>query len=161
MSPLWTALPLAALAAGTPRRFAHTVVTDASPEALWRVWTDIAAWPTWDTELASAALDGSFEDGARGRLVPLRGPSARFEIAGVEPGRAYTLVTALPLGQLRVRRSWTAADAGRIAFTHEVSFHGLGGGLLAGRLGPRFRRALPDVMERLRARAEGLRTERA
>lgn len=151
-----TATPDVPLASGTSRRFAHTVETSASPQSLWRVWTDAEAWPAWDTELDSVSLDGPFRDGASGRLVPKRGPSARFSVADVDDGRAYTLVTRLPLGALRVRRTWVPAGAGRIAVTHEVSFHGLGGRLLAGRLGPGFRAALPAVMARLAARAEAL-----
>ena len=141
------------VAVGTDRAFSHTVTTTASPDAVWAVWTDVAGWPAWDVELDSAALDGAFEEGATGRLVPKRGPSARFRIEDVEPGRAYTLVTRLPLGSLRVRRTWETVEGG-IAVTHAVTFGGVGGRALAGRLGPGFRRALPVALDRLRALSE-------
>lgn len=140
----------AEVAAGTDRQFEHTVETDASPQAVWAVWTDVAGWPSWDVELDSAALDGPFAEGAEGRLVPKRGPWTRFRIEAVEPGRAYTLVTRLPLGSLRVRRTWEPAGDGRIA----VTFGGLGGRLLSGRLGPGFRRVLPVALARLVALAQ-------
>ncbi|MEM1116510.1 MAG: SRPBCC family protein [Bacteroidota bacterium] len=142
------------LAVGTNRAFAHTVTTTAAPEAVWALWTDVAGWPAWDVALDSAALDGPFAVGARGRLVPASGPASAFEIEAVDVGRSYTFATRLPLGALRVRRSWENAGPGQIAVTHAVSFHGLGGRMLAGRLGPQFRRALPGVMERLVALAE-------
>ena len=141
------------IAEGTDRAFAHTVPTTASPEALWEVWTDVAGWPAWDVELDSAHLDGAFAEGATGRLVPKRGPSARFRIEEVDEGHAYTLVTRLPLGSLRVRRTWAATEGG-IAVTHAVTFGGVGGRALSGRLGPAFRRALPVAMERLCALAQ-------
>ena len=81
------------VAAGTDRAFAHTVETDAPPERVWALWTDVAGWPAWDPEV-------------------------------------------------------------RAALTHGVSFHGVGGRLLARVLGPRFRRALPGVMGRLVRLAE-------
>ena len=143
-----------ALAAGTDRAFAHTVETAAPPERVWALWTDVAGWPTWDLELKAAELSGPFAVGAEGRLTPVAGPRSRFAVTAVEPGRSYTIETALPLGALRIRRSWTATADGRTAFTHAVSFHGVGGRLLARRLGPRFRRALPDVMGRLARLAE-------
>ena len=136
------------VAAGSNRDFAHTVTTTATSEALWAVWTDVAGWPAWDVELDSAGLEGAFAEGATGRLVPKRGPSARFVIEEVDEGRAYTLVTKLPLGALRVRRTWADLEDG-ISVTHAVSFHGVGGRMLSGRLGPAFRRALPVAMARL------------
>ncbi len=142
-----------AVAEGSNRAFAHTAITTATPEALWAVWTDVPGWPAWDVELDSASLDGSFVEGATGRLVPKRGPSARFQIEDMDEGRAYTLVTKLPLGSLRVRRTWSPAEDG-IAVTHAVTFGGVGGRLLSGRLGPAFRRALPVALDRLCALAE-------
>ena len=142
--------PAESMAEGTNRSFRHTVTLRADPDVLWRVWTDVEGWPRWDDELKAAALEDAFGEGARGRLVPTRGPSARFSITDVVPGETYTLRTALPLGSLRIRRSWTPAGTpGAIAFTHEVSFHGLTGGLFAARFGPHYRRALPRVMEAL------------
>lgn len=144
----------APVAEGSDRAFAHTVETTATPDAIWEAWTDVAGWPRWDVELESARLDGPFEDGAEGTLAPRSGPSARFRIDEVEPGRAYTLTTRLPLGSLRVHRAWSPIADGRISVTHSVTFSGLGGRLLAGRLGPRFRRALPVALDRLRDLAE-------
>ncbi len=136
------------LAEGTDRSFRHTMVTTAPPEAIWRLWTDPASWHEWDTELKSATLDGPWEPGARGRLVPLAGPSARFDVTAVAP-RATAYTTNLPMAVLRLRRSWTPLAEGQIAVTHEVEFGGLMGGVFASRLGPGFRRALPPVMARL------------
>ena len=141
------------VAAGTDRAFSHTVRVGAPPEAVWALWTDVAGWPRWDTELDSASLDGPFAAGARGRLVPKRGPSARFTVTELDPGRSYTFETALPMARLRVRRFWTEA-AGGPEITHAVSFHGPLGGVFARRLGPAFRRALPPVMEHVRARVQ-------
>ena len=143
-----------ALATGTNRAFAHTVRVQAAPDVVWALWTDVPSWPDWDVELDSAFLDGPFEVGARGRVTPVRGPSSSFRIAELEPGRAYTFETRLPLAVLRIRRSWEPSDAGAIDITHEVSFHGLTAGLFASRFGPTFRAALPVAMERIRQLAE-------
>ncbi|MEM9998143.1 MAG: polyketide cyclase [Bacteroidota bacterium] len=142
------------VAAGSNRAFAHTLETTASASSVWAVWTDVASWPEWDTELESAMLDGAFREGAEGQLVPVSGPSSRFIIENMEPGQAYTLATRLPLGWLRVRRTLSQAGADSVAFTHAVTFEGVGGWLLRGRLGPRFRQALPHAMVRLREIAE-------
>lgn len=141
-------------AAGTDLRFAHTLTVDAPPEAVWRLWTDVSTWHAWDPEVESATLDGPYAVGATGRLVPASGPSSTFRVTEADPDSATTFETRLPLGSLRVRRSWQGRG-GRTEITHTVSFHGLGGRMLARRLGPRFRAALPGVMGRLKALAEG------
>lgn len=142
------------VAEGSNRSFSHTLTTSAPADAVWSIWTDVPGWPSWDTELEAASLDGPFGEGAQGHLIPAQGSSASFVIEEVEPGRAYTLATRLPAGWLRIQRTLTESDDGRLAFTHTVTFSGLGGRALSVRLGPRYRRALPLAMQQLRTLAE-------
>ncbi len=132
--------------------FAHTEVVHAPPERVWAVWTDVAGWPRWDTELASASLAGSFAEGSRGTLKPRGTPTASFTLTEVTPGQSYTFATALPLGKLLVRR--TLRSGPEVTFTHEVRFTGLSAPLFGALLGRRYQRALPVAMARLREIAE-------
>ncbi len=137
-------------AAGSNRHFTHTVRTEAPAEAIWRLWTDPATWPAWDTELESARLDGDIGLGAEGVLVS-GGRETRFAISLWEPKRRYAFTTRFPLGSLVVTRTLDTTHGTR--FTHDVRFRGVGGAVLAPILGPRFRRALPEVMQTLEALA--------
>jgi hypothetical protein len=134
-------------------RFDHTVATVARPEDVWAVWTDVARWPEWDTELESASVEGGrLALGASGTLRPRSGPSTTFVVSEFEPEEGYAFKTHLPLCELVVRRRF--GGGGTTAFTHEVSFVGplsFPFGLLLGR---RFRAALPGVMENVRRIAE-------
>lgn len=141
------------VASGSVHRFHHTAHARASPDAFFRVWTDVGAWPRWDDALEWAELDGPMRLGAKGRLKSRGSPPAPFEVVRYEPGRGYAFATALPLGRLVVDRSM-AADGEGVRFTHDVRFEGLGGWLLGWVLGPGFRRALPEVMAALRAQLE-------
>lgn len=135
--------------------FSHTVATRAPAERIWAVWTDVANWPHWDTELVSASLTGPFEQGAKGTLKPRGAPVSGFVLSEVTPGRSYTFTTTLPLGKLYVRRYLT--DSPTLAFTHEVRFTGPLAPVFEVVLGARYRKALPEVMQRLRAcRGDGL-----
>lgn len=69
-------------------------------------------------------------------------------------GAGYAFASALPLGRLVVDRRMKRAGA-RLRFTHDVRFEGLGGWVLGFLLGPGFRRALPEVMQRLERAARG------
>src|SRR5438045_9084389 len=39
---------------------------EADPDAVWKLWTDVARWPEWDVSKEIAQLDGPFEAGVRG-----------------------------------------------------------------------------------------------
>lgn len=137
-----------------PNRFSHTLTTAAAPEAVWSLWTDVAHWPNWDTELKHAALHGPFELGARGRLESKGAPPSTFIVTEFERGTRYTFTTELPLGSsLNVKR-YLAREGEATRFTHEVWFAGPLALPLGATLGRRFKTALPGVMGRLKQLAE-------
>lgn len=135
-------------------KFAHTAWTTAPPEKIWAAWTDVKRWPQWDTELASASLEGGFAIDAKGKLKPKRGPASGFTISELTPGESYAFTTRLPLCELEVRRRLTRKDGGGACFTHEVTFTGPLSFVFGNLLGRRYREALPAVMENLRKTAE-------
>lgn len=130
--------------------FSHTLKTNAPEEVWWR-WTEVETWHEWDTEVASAALEGDFNLGAKGNLKPKTGPGSSFTITELTPQQSYTFTTQLPLAKLHVKRSFSAD---RTAFTHEVSFTGLLAPLFGRLLGKRFQAVLPQVMMNLRELTE-------
>ncbi|GAB4417505.1 MAG: hypothetical protein OHK0039_27970 [Bacteroidia bacterium] len=137
----------------TDRHFWHTLETRASSEAIWRLWTDVPNWKTWDSGLSDAKMQVPFGLGARGIIVSLEGRTSAFVVTDCDPGRSYTYQTRLPLGALYVRRSLETAHSGT-RFTHEVWFRGVSGPLFARLFGGVFRTMLPKVMEQVRALAE-------
>lgn len=144
---------LALLGAGCSSTFEHRVKTTAERDALWSTWTEVSEWPSWDTELESASLDGEFRQGARGSLKPKDGPESSFEVTSVDEGRAYTYEVNLPLASLELERTSEPANNG-IWVTHRVSFNGFLGWFFALFLQSHYEEVLPDVMEKLVQRAE-------
>lgn len=151
--PLAIVLATPALAQQSNTRFSHTVKTSAPPEAIWRVWTDVANWKTWDDGLKTAELNGPFATDTKGILVPDRGPKSTFSLADVDPQHSYIIKTKLPLGTLYVKRFLTTQN-GKTIFTHEVWFTGLTRGIFGRALGRNYRALLPGVMEKIRGLAE-------
>ncbi|WP_373541083.1 SRPBCC family protein [Chamaesiphon sp.] len=134
-------------------KFSHTLQTSASPEKIWAIWTDVAHWSEWDTELSAASLDGTFGLGAVGKLRPKSGPVSSFRISQFNVGKSYTFTTKLPLSQLNVYRHLHIGSDGTY-FTHEVSFQGFLAFLFGVLLGRRFRTKLPGIMENIKRIAE-------
>ena len=142
----------AEMAQGSNRAFSHTRETQASPDEIWVLWTDVSTWKSWDKGLADAELDGPMGLGAIGRIIPSSGPASRFEVTAWAPNQSYTFETRLPLARLSVTRSFVSLDP--VTFRHDVEFKGVLSGFWAARLGPQFRAALPSTMDALAERAE-------
>lgn len=145
------------IAEGTNAHFQYEVTTSAPTTAVWRLWSDVSTWPSWDTELETARLDGAFASGVTGVLKGKGAPESAFSIADVVDGQRYAVVTKLPLGGTLVIERFFVSTEGGTRFRHEVRFEGFGGRLLSAFLGRGYREALPGAMERLRALAEGAR----
>lgn len=142
---------MAPLAGGSDQAFHHEVTTGASPEAIWALWMDVPGWGCWDAGLKSASSRAPLARGVTGRIVPQRGPAARFVVSAFAPSDHYAFETALPLARLTVRRTIIATSP--TVIRHDVAFSGLLAGFWAARFGPGFRRALPPTMDRLVALA--------
>ena len=138
---------------GTPKNFSYTLSTSATKEAFWHVWTDVATWPTWDTPLKAATLEGEMSLGTKGTLTTQAGQKSSFTITEYEPLQRYAFTTRLPGARLVVRRYFSGADEA-LQFTHNVTFEGPFGFIFAALLGRGFMRDLPPVMEHLRKRVE-------
>jgi Polyketide cyclase / dehydrase and lipid transport len=144
--------PMPPLPNPTDTHFHHTLTTTAPPERIWQLWTDVALWPRWDLGLKSASLEGTFQEGARGQLVPDKGLTSRFHIEAVTPGISYRMVIPLPLGSMRITRT-LRQEGSQMHFTHEVQLTGLAKLYLRSE-GKRYRAMLPSVLTKIKELAE-------
>lgn len=140
------------IAEGTNSLFKHSVTVKASPERVWSIWMDVANWPTWDPLIKESSSARPLKLGVQGRVVPKRGLPSRFKIVSFEPRIKWALEASLIAAKLKVTRSLTTQD-NFTTFTHEVEFSGFASSIFANLLGPEFRVALPEVMNRLAAQA--------
>ena len=62
----------------------------AHPDRVWRLLTDLAAWPLWGPTVRRAEIDGEFATGTTGRVWPTVGPPLPFELTSVVPGRRWS-----------------------------------------------------------------------
>jgi uncharacterized protein YndB with AHSA1/START domain len=69
-------------------------------DQVWRVWTDINQWHTWQSDIEYAKLEGEFEVGNTFLLKPKGGPKVNIEIIKVEQNRVFTDLTRFPLAKM-------------------------------------------------------------
>lgn len=69
----------------------------APPERVWRIWSDVRTWPTWNPDVAAVAIDGAFASGTTGTMTTRSGGKHAITLEAVQPGRSFRLETsALP-----------------------------------------------------------------
>lgn len=71
-------------------------VSDISAAELWAVWSDVNQWHTWQPDIDSATLEGTFSAGAVLRFKPKGGPLIPITLTEVEPERLFVDLTRFP-----------------------------------------------------------------
>ena len=109
------------------RNFSHELTTDAPPEDLWSVLSDLSSWSSWNT-LTGVAPDGVRVGGAlrlRIALGPFRLP-ARARITEVAPNQRLTRAGGVP-GLFTAVHGFelTPTQAGGTKIRHHEAFRGL------------------------------------
>lgn len=132
--------------------FEHTETTTASPEKLWKRYSDPTSWPEWDHETESVTLDGPFAVGTEGKLKPKGGPTTKFRVLEVTDGRSFTDMSFLPMAKMRFSHVIDPTPEGA-AITHKVTITGPLTPLFSRVIGKKIAAELPGAMRRLGALA--------
>lgn len=135
-------------------RVEHSERTTAEPDAVWRLWSDVDSWPTWDSNLQNARLDGPFAAGATGTLKPTGARTAAFTIGDALPGRAFVIDMRPPLACLRFEHELTPDIDANMGITHRVTLTGPLAPLCARIIGRGIANHLPEAVRTLARLAE-------
>jgi hypothetical protein len=76
-------------------------VKGLSAGQVWKVWSDVNQWPSWQDDIEYAKLDGEFERGNTIRFKPKGGLVFKIKLTRVEPKSAFDDLTNLPLAKMR------------------------------------------------------------
>ncbi len=136
-------------------QFEHSIETDASAEAIWRLYSDPGTWPTWDAGIEAVELRGPFAAGTEGVLTPAgQGPLA-FRMTEVTPERGFTDETDVPGATLRFIHRLVSLANGGTHVTHRVEIDGTGAEGMGRQMGPQVTSDIPKTMESLARHALG------
>ena len=136
------------------REYGTYVETIASPEKVWRVWSDMSAWGEWNPNVSTMDWEGGFASGTAGVMNTKAGQHHQMELVGVQPGRSFALHTSVVPGT-RFRFNCRIEPAGaktRISQTVEVG--GPLGPVLGWMLGPQVSREFGTLLSNLARTAE-------
>lgn len=135
--------------------YGTSVVSTASADRVWRIWSDTSTWGEWNPNVSTMELQGEFASGSTAIMNTRAGQHHKMRIVDVAPGRSFALETnVVPLTMFRFNcRIEPVGGESKISQTVEVK--GPLGGLLGGMLGPQVSKEFGTLLSNLAKKAEG------
>jgi hypothetical protein len=132
----------------------RSVETSASPQAVWKLWSDTNTWPEWNPDVQSMALNGPFAVGTTGTMKTKQGTRA-IELTEVIPGTSFRLeTTVIPLTRFAFECKVTPGPAGKTTLSQAIQVGGPLGGLVGGMMGKQIADTFPPLLQGLARKAE-------
>jgi hypothetical protein len=129
--------------------YQHSIETDASPDSIWPLYSDVPGWPRWDQGLEWVTLTGPFAGGSTGSLkVPGQDPLP-FTILDARPLEGFSDETYIPGLAIRFDHALELMASGKTRITHSVIITGPAAEEVGPELGPQITADVPEAMESL------------
>ena len=133
----------------------QSIETTATPEAIWRLWSDVAGWPEWNGDIEHIEISGPFEAGSTITMTPVGDDPVELRIAeAVEP---EMFVDEAALGDVLVRTIHRVERGGgehnRVVYRMEIS--GPAADTVGPELGPQISGDFRETLAALVQHAEG------
>jgi uncharacterized protein YndB with AHSA1/START domain len=135
--------------------YEHSVETTAAPGMVWRLWTDMAAWPQWNAGIETITVDGPFAAGTTFTMTPPGDEPIRMHLTEVVPGELFT--DEMDAGDFVVRTVHRVEPAagGRTRVIYRTEITGPAAAQAGPQLGPAITADFPEVLAALVKLAEG------
>ena len=79
----------------------HSIVTkEVTKEQMWKLFSDVNNWHTWDEGVQFASLEGKFETGNHFMFQPKGGPKLKIGIEEAIENQKFVDCTTFPLAKL-------------------------------------------------------------
>jgi Polyketide cyclase / dehydrase and lipid transport len=137
--------------------YGSSVETSASPESVWKIWSDMSTWGDWNPNVSTMEWTGGFVQGSEGMMNTRAGQHHKMKLAEVQPGRFFALETRVVPGTMfrfncRVEPSASGAGA---KISQMVEVKGPLGPIMQGMMGPQVSKEFPTLLANLARKAEG------
>ena len=131
----------------------HNIEIAAPAEAVFTLYKDVERWSDWDSDIANSQMDGEFEIGTRGFLVPSKGYGVQMELTEVTEGRSFTVVSKIPMLRMKFDHEIEPSED-YVVVTHRVKFEGLLSMFLGKRLASQIDQGMPVTLANLKTMVE-------
>lgn len=134
----------------------HSIETNASPESIWRLWSDVATWPEWNADIERIEISGAFAAESTISMTPAGQETVELRI--IEASEPDLFVDQADLGEVLVTTTHRIdrEDERRSTVTYRMEISGAAGDSIGPELGPQISGDFPDVLAALVERAAEL-----
>ena len=136
------------------REYGTSVESTASPDKVWRIWSDMSTWGEWNPNVSTMDWNGGFISGSTGVMNTKAGQHHKMQLVNVEPGKGFKLETSVVPGtKFRFNcRIEPAGEETNVSQTVEVG--GPLGPVMGGMLGPQVSKEFGTLLSNLARKAE-------
>jgi hypothetical protein len=136
------------------REYGTSVETSATPDKVWRIWSDMSTWGQWNPNVTSMEWQGGFTSGSTGVMNTPSGQHHKMELADVQPGRGFALLTSVVPGTRFRFKCRIEPEGARTKVSQTVEVAGPLGPILGGMLGPQVSKDFGTLLANLARKAE-------
>ncbi len=134
--------------------YQHSIGTTATPEAVWRVWSDVQSWGTWNADIEKIEITGPFAAGSEITMTPAGQDPVRLRIAEATENELFVDEAVIGELTLRTTHRLDRLDANRTQVTYRMEITGSGADEIGPRIGPGITADWPATMAALISRAQ-------
>jgi polyketide cyclase/dehydrase/lipid transport protein len=128
--------------------------TKASPQTIWRIWSDVSTWKDWNPNVRSMSLNGPFASGTTGTMVTGQGQHP-ITLEDVTPGKSFRLeTTVVPLTRFSFECAITPGGGGTTTISQGIRVKGPLGGIVGPMMGRQVAASFPTLLKGLATTAE-------
>ena len=136
------------------REYGTSVETNASPEKVWRVWSDMSTWGEWNPNVSTMDWQGGFVSGSTGVMNTRAGQHHKMELVDVQPGRGFALLTSVVPGTRFRFNCRIEPTGGKTKISQTVEVGGPLGPVMGGMIGPQVSKEFGTLLSNLAQKAE-------
>ncbi len=131
----------------------RSVQTKASPQGVWKIWSDTSTWPQWNPDVLAMKLNGPFASGTTGTMTNKQGAHA-IQLEDVVPGKSFRLeTTVIPLTRFSFECQ-VAAGTGQTTVSQAIRVKGPLGAIVGGMMSKQIANSFPALLQGLAGKAE-------
>jgi hypothetical protein len=93
-------------------------------EKLWKMWTNVNSWNTWQDDIEFAAMEGDFIEQNYFILKPKGGPRVKIQLLKVQPLKQFIDLTVFPLAKMYGDHEFIVHENNEIEIKTTMSIEG-------------------------------------
>ena len=131
----------------------ESININATAEQVFAVYSDVSNWSNWDKEVVSSSIDGEFEVGTKGLIVPRGEPKSAIELIEVTQNKSFTVECKLPLCKMHFIHELDFQD-GETEVVNTAEFSGLLAPIFSRLIAPKLKPGIASSLQALKQKLE-------